>query len=400
MIQHDLTSRKREVELALENDDLNRVSRRCLDLVYDFDLPSRIRTQAIQLRIAYNQTKKLGSSGNDNSDLKAQFIQLMQEVDGLQIDTDFPLVEEIICEVDGIGKDYGNNGSGFSLNPIHLTLRKGLVVGLVGENGNGKTTLLRLIAGEIEPTAGKLTVFEGDQEIVLPEEKLAKIAFIPQRIPRWWGSVKEQVSFEGAIKGIKGGNNEELTEFIIHRLGLTNFANHKWSELSSGYKLRVEIAKALVWQPKLLILDEPLANLDLKAQELLLQDLRDLADSPKLPVAIILSSQQLHEVELVADQIVFLKNGRSVYNGKISDLKNTDELLTVELHGNFTYESLKDWFSPQGVKIEQTSKGFTLYAPQSIKPNAMLQKLLDESCEIEYFRDITNSTKKLFNDKF
>lgn len=105
-------------------------------------------------------------------------------------------------------------------------------------------------------------------------------------------------------------------------------------------------------------------------------------------------------MELVADQIVFLKNGRSVYNGKISDLKNTDDLTTVELHGDFSYEALKQWFGEMGVKIEQTSKGFTVYAPKALHINTILGKLLEENCTIEYFRDITNSTKKLFNDKF
>lgn len=400
MIPQDIITRQKEVELALENDDLNRVSRRCLDLTYDFDLPSRFKTKSINLRIAYNESKKLGDSGNNNEHLKTQFQALLAEICELNIDPQFPEIPEIICKVDHIGKDYSNKRSGFKLQPIELTLKKGLVVGLVGENGNGKTTLLRLIAGELESTSGKVSVFEGGREVFKPEEKKSKIAFIPQRIPRWWGSVKEQISFEAAIKGMRGSRNIEAVNFIIHRLGLTNFSDHSWSELSSGYKLRVEIAKALVWQPKLLILDEPLANLDLKAQELLLQDLRDLADSPKLPVAIILSSQQLHEVELVADQIVFLKNGRSVYNGNINDLKDTDELITLELHGSFTYENLKDWFTDLKVKIEQTSKGFTIYAPKDIKVNNLIQKLIDEDCTLEYFRDITNSTKKLFNDKF
>ena len=81
----------------------------------------------------------------------------------------------------------------------------------------------------------------------------------------------------------------------------------------------------MVWNPKVLILDEPLANLDLLAQELLLQDLRDLVNSHKNPVTVILSSQQLHEVETVADQIIFLKNGRAVYNGSVHEIKNTDK---------------------------------------------------------------------------
>ena len=209
------------------------------------------------------------------------------------------------------------------------------------------------------------------------------------------------MSFEAAIKTFKGSVNSEKVEFILHRMGLSNFRELKWSQLSSGYKLRFEIAMNLVWDPQVLILDEPLANLDLQAQELLLQDLRNLANSLRNPLSIILSSQQLHEVETIADQIIFLKNGRAVFNGPLSDFENLDKNQTFELNGKFNYQQLQellaDW---KDLKIEQSASSFLINCSPENKKEDLLKRLLDASMEIEYFRNISSSTKKLFSDKY
>lgn len=394
------SDRIREIELALENQDLNRVSRRALDYSFEFDLPLKLQEKAINARISYNIKKELGASGNKDEELINNYRELInvfkvQNVSEV-INRNIP---EIICKVKGIGKSFGAKGS-FKLNPIDLTLKRGNIIGLVGENGNGKTTLLRLISTDLEATDGTVKVFEGGKLLPTFEAIKERIAFIPQRIPKWWGNVESQISFAASIKGLSKDENRRQTQFIIHRLGLTNFAQHTWSELSSGYKLRVEIAKTLVWNPKVLILDEPLANLDLMAQEMLLQDLRDLANSQKKPVTIILSSQQLHEVETVADQIVFLKNGRAIFNGEVAEIKSTDQSTTIEIDGQFNYNELSEVLSGLKIKIEQNSSGFTMECSNDIKSQKILKKLVEKEIEISYFRDITNSTKKLFNDKY
>lgn len=386
-----------EVELALSNQDLNRVSRRALDLAYEFEYPTLIKQQALKLREQYNLSKELGSSGNENGDLYENFSALINQFKSIERSiTEEEYIEEVICEALQLGKKY----SSFQLNPIDLVLEKGKIVGLVGENGNGKTTLLRLLCGELAASSGRLNFYEGVHQLETWEEIKSTIAFIPQRTDRWWGTVEEQISFGASIKGIVGDENEDRKEFIIARLGLSNFRNHSWSELSSGYKLRVEIAKTLVWQPRVLILDEPLANLDLLAQELLLQDLKDLANSWKQPVSMILSSQQLHEVETIADQIIFLKNGRAVFNGGLEELKNQDDFHTVETNGSFSYDELAELLKAYEVRIEKTASGFTLLVPNQTNLKQILNSIVSSDFELNYYRNISNSTKKLFSDKY
>lgn len=397
VLKTNLEQRINEISLALENQDLNRVSRRSLDLAYEFDYTENIKHHALHLRKAYNINKELGSSGNENIDLLSGFQSLFNDfVEQKKEPRLKDEKEEVICRAQSLGKVY----SSFRLQPIDLLLERGKIIGLVGENGNGKTTLLRLLCGELAATQGRLDFFEGDRMINTWEEIKENIAFIPQRTDRWWGTVEDQISFGAATKGITGLDNEEKTEFIIHRLGLTKFRKHKWSQLSSGYKLRVEIAKTLAWDPRVLILDEPLANLDLLAQELLLQDLRDLAGSWKQPVSMILSSQQLHEVETIADQIVFLKNGKAIFNGGLDELQNKDDFSTLEINGSFDYNELGEILKELDIRIEKTASGFTLQVPQSVSQKTLLGIIVASEFELTYYRDISNSTKKLFNDKY
>ncbi len=84
-----------------------------------------------------------------------------------------------------------------------------------------------------------------------------EVAFIPQRIPRWFGSLKDNLHFYASVNGFYGSENELMTDFMLTRFGLTRFANLSWNQLSSGYRTRFEIAKILLKRPKLLILDEP-----------------------------------------------------------------------------------------------------------------------------------------------
>ncbi len=138
-----------------------------------------------------------------------------------------------------------------------------------------------------------------------------QIAYVKQEIPKWHGSLRENLHFD-SIHGIKGLQNKKDVDFILHRLGLIEYQNREWNELSGGFKLRFTLAKALVWKPSLIILDEPLANLDIHAQILVLNDLRDLANSSKYPVSIVISSQHLHEVEHIANKTSLFEVWRPV----------------------------------------------------------------------------------------
>lgn len=207
--------------------------------------------------------------------------------------------------------------SNFELGELDLTLRCGEITGVVGENAHGKTTLLRIVAGELKPDRGRVAYpLFGMEGPALDWLALKRdIAFVPQELPAWRGSLSDMLHYEAAMRGILGRDNEREVGFVVERLGLKAHLTQAWGELSGGYKLRFALARALVWKPRLLVLDEPLANLDVKAKSVLLQDVQDLARSYRYPIAVLLSSHDLHDIERVSQQMVFLRSGEVLYVG-------------------------------------------------------------------------------------
>lgn len=399
-MNNKLNTSLNEISKHLQNKDLNRTGIRLLDLVFDFNFPKEIQDMVLALRIRYNNEKELGKSLVSNDDLYTDYSAIIDKISTISCEPITSKVE-IICTAEAITKTFKTSTKNFILEPIDVSLTQGQIIGVVGENGNGKTTLLRMLVGDLSINSGEINYFYNNGLIQDWNEIKQKIVFIPQRIPRWHGNVYENISFLAASKGIKGDDNQEKVEFIIHRFGLTKFKYHTWSQLSSGYKLRVEIAKALVWCPSLLILDEPLANLDIQAQELMLEDLRNIANSLRNPTAIILSSQQLHEVEKVSDTLIFLKNGRAIFNGKLSEISLADESNIFELSGDCNSEKLlkmlNNW---EHIKVEESLSSLLVTVPKQYSSVDFLKVLADNQIEVTYFRNISNSTKKLFNDKY
>jgi ABC-2 type transport system ATP-binding protein len=221
--------------------------------------------------------------------------------------------------------------------------------------------------------------------------------FIPQRIPSWHGSLVDNLRFFSSIHGFTSEENTKQISYILFRLGLEKFKHLKWSELSSGYRLRFELAKAIMWRPKLILLDEPLANLDINAQQLFLQDLKFFVKSTKFPLSIILSSQQLHEVESISDNIIFIKQGKTIYNGNQLQFGVEGHLNTFELTSNATREQLQAIFKDYELKVENAGTTTLVSLSKQITSDVFLSTLLSNKITLTYYRDISHSTRKLFH---
>lgn len=285
--------------------------------------------------------------------------------------------------------------SSFALGPLSLKLSEGEIIGLVGENGNGKTTLLRNLCGEIQPVSGIL-----DYKFIYKDRNdlRSRLIYIPQRTDVWHGSLLANLQFTATSYGICGEENECIVQLIIARMGLRKYRKYSWKSLSSGYKMRFELARALLRRPKLLLIDEPLANLDILAQQIILTDFRDITHSPFRPLGIILSSQQLYEVEKISNQVIFLKNGYS------RDLrqemgKNFYEIkkLIIEFESEWTYEQIFNTL--KALDIEQLQVNGSTYVatfPDTTNVEDFLSLVIKQNIPLVYFRNISNSTRRFF----
>ena len=180
---------------------------------------------------------------------------------------------------------------------------------------------------------------------------------------------------------------------------MEKYRNASWNQISSGLKTRFALANVLARNPKLVVLDEPLANLDINAQISFLQDLRDLANSATYPIAAIISSQHLHVVEDIADNIIFLKNGKAIYNGEASRIGEDRIENSFELRVNLGKEQLSNLLENAEIeflRIEGEYRYFIVNTRKSVSSSMLLGTLLNNDITIESFHDISRSTRRLF----
>lgn len=376
-------ARIKEVISFYKNKDTVLGYRKLMDCVMD--------TQDLDL---YKQVIELTDWKEKHPENEAEFIEkslaILECVSKIAIteyNTNIPVVIG-----NGLIKSYGYNR--FQLGPVSVEIKKGQVYGLVGENGNGKTTLLRVLAKELNYNKGELD-FKFDSDYNSNYDLRTNLVYIPQRTQKWYGSLKDNLKFVLASYGISPEENETRVLMMIARFGLWNYKHLKWNELSSGYKMRFELARTLLRQPELLLLDEPLSNLDVLAQQVILEDLKSMCNSINNPIALILSSQQLYEVEKISDKVIYLKDGKYKDNKTVDE---TDEQqLIVEIDCTAERDTLLSVFEDLNIdKLVYNGGIYVAYFQNSTNFSNVLEALGKHKIDVTYTRNITASTRRFF----
>jgi NitT/TauT family transport system ATP-binding protein len=228
-------------------------------------------------------------------------------------------VDTPLVEVKGLKHVYGKGGGGGALlvlENVNLTLRAGEIVGLLGRSGSGKSTLLRSIAGLITPTGGSVVVRDmpGDDTAHGVSMVFQSFALFP------WLTVQKNVELGLEAQGVAADTRRKRTLAAIDLIGLDGFENAYPKELSGGMRQRVGLARALVVQPSVLLMDEPFSALDVLTAETLRTDLLDLWSEGRMPIrAILMVTHNIEEAVLMCDRIlVFSSNpGRVIAEIKV-----------------------------------------------------------------------------------
>ncbi|MCZ8169443.1 MAG: ATP-binding cassette domain-containing protein [Flavobacterium sp.] len=375
-----------EIEDYLKFEDYPLVIKRLIDFTLD--------TETLSCYLEMNQFLDwLDYNGNDTAGQATRLRQLIDQLYAFLKDKP-QASREVLVTLKDVVKSYGTGR--FGLGPIDLALYAGQIVGLVGENGNGKTTLLRSLCGELHPSGGTITYhFKYTDRYDLRTQ----LVYIPQRTDTWYGSMYQNLILTASSYGYDPEMIEPLTQLIITRLGLRKYRLHSWNSLSSGYKMRFELARMLLRKPKLLLIDEPLANLDILAQQTILEDFRAIAKSPFRPIGIVLSSQQLYEVEKTSDQVVFLKQGvqKNLREESGTTTETPENFLVIEFESSLTQGELGNLLQPLGLESLQFNGGtFIATFPESVTRLQFLEWVTRHEIPMPYFRDISQSTRRFF----
>lgn len=375
-----------EIASYLQHQDYSLAMRRLLDISLDTQNSGLIR-QAINISRGYHQSLKQNNLEKANGNLVNSATDLLQQI---QLEEATPVPVELLVDAVNISKTYFNGH--FTLQPVSLKVATGDIIGVVGENGNGKTTLLRCLSGQLSIDHGNIHHTQVKESGYFAIKNT--VAFIPQRIPKWYGLLKDNLHFSVAIAGVANERNDLMVDFMLERLNLSSYSHLTWNQISSGYRTRFEIARVLLQKPSLLILDEPLANLDINAQQTILTDLKFMAKSTNHPMGVVLSSQQLHEVEKIADNVMFIKQGKCLFQS--GDNKEIKSSYVLELETTMGRQDLLQILGQDEVSI-QFNGGFYTVTSTTSSVQDMLNKLVSKQVSITYFRDITYSTKRFFN---
>ncbi|MDR0266654.1 ABC transporter ATP-binding protein [Paenibacillus sp.] len=185
------------------------------------------------------------------------------------------------------------------LQDISLTVTKGECTALVGKNGSGKSTLLRVLAGLTRPTSGTRSVRESNMTIGYVPERFPPLAFTPQ----------EFLMSASAVRGMDKTSAEQAVTSLLRQFDMDQYAHVRMNRFSKGMLQKINLIQAMLGHPDLLLLDEPLSGLDVKAQEKLLHML---AAIKRNGTAIVMSVHESTLIEEIADRVLLMKDGEVI----------------------------------------------------------------------------------------
>ena len=225
-----------------------------------------------------------------------------------------------------------NYGSVKAVQSISFELKDGEIVGFLGANGAGKTTTLKMITGYLVPTAGSIKV--NGMDIIDDIHDIQKqIGYLPELNPLYTEMrVYEYLEFLAGIRKITGKLFKEAFARVVEQCGLKGVVHKSISDCSKGYKQRIGLAAAMIHDPKILILDEPVTGLDPNQ----IVEIRRLIKSLGKEKLVFMSSHILQEIQATVDRIIIINNGKIVANGTSDELMGDfmgNVLLNMEVKG-------------------------------------------------------------------
>lgn len=254
--------------------------------------------------------------------------------------------------VDNVSKSYDvPDGKLLALDEINVDIRPGELTSVVGASGCGKSTLLKIIAGLTQASGGEVRI--DGRKVTKPNPESVAVVFQEDALLSWY-RIEENVALGLQARGVSREECKERVEAALERVGLQEFGRSYPRELSGGMRQRAALARGLVQEPKVLLLDEPFAALDEQNRNLMGQELRNLHE--RIGGTMVMITHSLTEAVLLSDQVVALSSrpGRVRMNLKVSlptrrhvELIDTPEF--AQLRHQLWSELQEDWRHDAGV---------------------------------------------------
>lgn len=227
-----------------------------------------------------------------------------------------------MIQVESLTRNYGDLTA---VDHVSFEIGQGEIVGLLGHNGAGKTTIMKMLTGYLEPTDGSIRI--DGMDIATHRETVQRcIGYLPENDPLYPEmTVIDYLDYAASLHGVVETERAPRIRDAIDRTALTSRATATIGTLSRGYRQRVGVAQAILHKPGLLILDEPTNGLDPTQ----VQHMRDLIRTLAEHATVILSTHILQEVQAICDRVIIVRNGRKALDATLDDLRAGRRLLVA-----------------------------------------------------------------------
>ena len=266
----------------------------------------------------------------------------------------------VAIESFNVSKIYKNSNKK-ALDDISLQIEEGKVSTLLGRNGAGKTTFIRICSTQMLPTSGKILVF-GDDILMSPEKIRPKISIVPQegrplRALTPWDHIYNWLR----IRGEKKESASQKTSNILQRLDLFSAKDIPALNLSGGMKQKILVGMAMATESPLLFLDEPTIGLDPVSRRQVWSIIKDWKNKG---ITIVLTTHYMDEAEMLSDSIFIIDEGRVVSKGNMNDLRNTLNYkirIDINISKDYNVYDLKNFINSFGKTISMSSDSIRLF---------------------------------------
>ncbi len=256
-----------------------------------------------------------------------------------------------------------------AVDTVSFKIQRGEVVGLLGHNGAGKTTIMKMITAYLEPTSGSILIDNldiGTNSRAIME----RIGYLPENCPVWPDmTVIDYLEYQAALHGISPEQQQAAVARAIRRTALKEKARQLIGTLSRGYRQRVGVAQAILHDPDIVILDEPTNGLDPTQINHMRELIRELAEN----ATVIISTHILQEVQAVCDRVLIMRSGRMVVDSRLEDLQSGQHLF-VSLDNDTAHQYLEKIDGVRSVTKHTSSDDrypcYTLDASPDVAPLA------------------------------
>ncbi|MFK8247438.1 ABC transporter ATP-binding protein [Leuconostoc mesenteroides] len=237
-----------------------------------------------------------------------------------------------MIQLTNLNKTFGQN---IAVSNMNMTLTEGKVMGLIGQNGAGKTTTFRMVLNFIKPTSGTITW--NDQQITQNDKQ--RIGFLPEERGLYQKrTVEEQILYFAELHGMKRSDARVALKDWMKRLDVVGKVSDKVQSLSKGNAQKVQMIASLIFEPSLLILDEPFSGLDPVNTSLMMDEIIRLRDNGAM---IIFSSHDMNNVTKISDDLTMLKRGKIVLQGPVQNIREQFGRTRVYVESSTSSAALK-----------------------------------------------------------